>query len=223
MARMSATLSTAERQSLQRYLDALGSEVLLTAEQEAELSERCLAGDEQAINQLTRANLRFVVSVAQQYVGKGIGLQDLINEGNIGLMSAARRYDARKGQRFVQYVVWKVRQAIERALRQVEPSMPASLDAPLRTGSHTTLHDVVGDNDNGVWQGDSEEIKACLRMLNEREAKVVTLFYGVDGERMTYAEIAMHMHLKRERVRQILKKALRKVRNNSRLSTITTS
>ncbi len=204
-------LTSEERMAVERYLKTLGTLPPLTADEESALSARALDGDAAAVEQLTHANLPFVVSVASGYAGQGMSMQDLINEGNIGLMLAARQYDARQGKRFVQYAVWKVRQAIEQALRHVGSTMPASLDAPLSAGTHTTLHDVVGDADAAGWQGDTDELLAQMHMLTPRETEVVKRFYGLDTERLTYQEIAMQMDLKRERVRQILKNAIRKI------------
>ena len=206
------SLSSEERLAVERYLQTLGTLPQLTAEEECALSARALAGDAEAVEQLTQANLPFVVTIARQYAGQGMAMQDLINEGNIGLMNAARQYDAHRGKRFVQYAVWKVRHAIERALQQQDPMRAASLDAPLWNGAHTTLHDVVGNGDANTWQAEKDDVKEHLALLDERQRKVATLYYGLDGQRLTYQEIAQQMHLKRERARQILKKALRKIR-----------
>ena len=107
-----------EESALNRYLDEIGKGTLLTDEQERELSVKILKGDERALSRLVEANLKFVVSVARQYKGQGLAMEDLVSEGNIGLMKAAARFDATKGVRFVNYAVVHVRQAIEKAIEQ---------------------------------------------------------------------------------------------------------
>jgi RNA polymerase primary sigma factor len=102
--------------SLETYLRDIGRIPLLAREQEYELAERIREGDEEAAHDLVRANLRFVVTVAKQYLGQGLSLEDLINEGNIGLMKAATRFDERRGYKFISYAVWWVRQAILQAI-----------------------------------------------------------------------------------------------------------
>jgi len=102
--------------SLETYLRDIGRISLLAREQEYALAERIREGDEEAAHDLVRANLRFVVSVAKQYLGQGLSLEDLINEGNIGLMKAATRFDERRGYKFISYAVWWVRQAILQAI-----------------------------------------------------------------------------------------------------------
>ena len=102
--------------SLNKYLDEIGREQLLTDEQERQLSERILRGDQRAVGRLVEANLRFVVKIATLYRGQGLQLDDLISEGNIGLMTAAARFDASRGTRFVSYAAPYVRRQIERAI-----------------------------------------------------------------------------------------------------------
>jgi RNA polymerase primary sigma factor len=102
--------------SLATYLRDIGRISLLAREQEYALAERIREGDEEAAHDLVRANLRFVVTVAKQYLGQGLSLEDLINEGNIGLMKAATRFDERRGYKFISYAVWWVRQAILQAI-----------------------------------------------------------------------------------------------------------
>jgi RNA polymerase primary sigma factor len=109
---------TREDQSLDRYLQEIGEVNLLTAPQEAALARRIRQGDERALDRLTKANLRFVVSVAKQYQNQGLSLGDLINEGNLGLIKAAKRFDETKGFKFISYAVWWIRQAILQALAE---------------------------------------------------------------------------------------------------------
>ncbi len=108
----------AEDRSLDLYLREISTVSLLTQEQEVELAKRIKQGDEEALHQLTRANLRFVVSVAKQYKNQGLSLPDLINEGNVGLIKAALRFDETKGYKFISYAVWWIRQAILQALAE---------------------------------------------------------------------------------------------------------
>ncbi len=107
-----------EDRSLEQYLQEIGKIELLKPEEEVELARRIRAGDEEALKKLTQANLRFVVSVAKQYQNQGLPLSDLINEGNVGLIKAAKRFDETKGYKFISYAVWWIRQAILQALAE---------------------------------------------------------------------------------------------------------
>lgn len=103
-------------ESLERFLADVSKEPMITPEEEVELSRRIKAGDEAALDKMTRANLRFVVSVAKQYQNQGLSLPDLINEGNIGLIKAAQRFDETRGFKFISYAVWWIRQSIMQAI-----------------------------------------------------------------------------------------------------------
>jgi len=105
-------ITSRESLSLDKYLNDIGKIPMLSADEEAELARRIRMGDEAALEKLTRSNLRFVVSVAKQYQNQGLSLSDLINEGNVGLMKAARRFDETKGFKFISYAVWWIRQSI---------------------------------------------------------------------------------------------------------------
>jgi len=107
-----------ETASLDKYLQEIGKVDLITADEEVELAQRIKAGDQRALEQLTKANLRFVVSVSKQYQNQGLTLPDLINEGNLGLIKAAKRFDETRGFKFISYAVWWIRQSILQALAE---------------------------------------------------------------------------------------------------------
>lgn len=107
-----------ETPSLDKYLQEIGKVDLVTAEEEVALAKRIHSGDQQALNRLIKANLRFVVSVAKQYQNQGLSLPDLINEGNVGLIKAAQRFDETRGFKFISYAVWWIRQAIMQSLAE---------------------------------------------------------------------------------------------------------
>lgn len=114
----SSGISTRESQSLDRYLQEIGKVSLITPEEEVELAKQIQAGSQEALEKLTKANLRFVVSVAKQYQNQGLSLGDLINEGNLGLIKAAKRFDETRGFKFISYAVWWIRQSILQALAE---------------------------------------------------------------------------------------------------------
>lgn len=116
--RITKQFTSRENQSLDKYLQEIGKVELLTPDQEIELAVRMKKGDQAAMEQLTKANLRFVVSVAKQYQNQGLSLGDLINEGNLGLIKAARRFDETRGFKFISYAVWWIRQSILQALAE---------------------------------------------------------------------------------------------------------
>ena len=116
--KITKSITNRESQSLDKYLQDIGREELITAEQEVELARKIKAGDQQALEKLTKANLRFVVSVAKQYQNQGLTLPDLINEGNLGLIKAAQKFDETRGFKFISYAVWWIRQSILQALAE---------------------------------------------------------------------------------------------------------
>ncbi len=116
--KITKSITNRESQSLEKYLQEIGKVDLLTPEEEVELAKRIKQGDERALEELTEANLRFVVSVAKQYQNQGLSLSDLINEGNLGLIKAGQRFDETRGFKFISYAVWWIRQSILQALAE---------------------------------------------------------------------------------------------------------
>ena len=116
--KITKSITNRESASLDKYLQEIGREELITVEEEVELAQRIKKGDQEALDKLTRANLRFVVSVAKQYQNQGISLPDLINEGNLGLIKAAEKFDETRGFKFISYAVWWIRQSILQALAE---------------------------------------------------------------------------------------------------------
>lgn len=223
-----------EDSALNRYLDEIGRTSLLTADEERALAEQIKAGSSRALNRLVEANLRFVVSVATQYKGKGLAMDDLVSEGNIGLMKAAANFDPSRGTRFVNYAVVHVRQHIEKAIAQQVglyqvpsgitdraaqlQSQPLSVDAPLGHKANMSLLSVLVNKDAPLAderihsEAIEDAVEFALGSLDSRESRVVNAFFGIGQEHETMAEIAEDMDLRRERVRQIRDKALRKLR-----------
>ena len=116
--KITKSITNRESASLDKYLQEIGREELISVEEEVELAQRIKKGDQRALDKLTRANLRFVVSVAKQYQNQGLSLPDLINEGNLGLIKAAQKFDETRGFKFISYAVWWIRQSILQALAE---------------------------------------------------------------------------------------------------------
>ncbi len=116
--KITKSITNRESASLDKYLQEIGKEDLITVEEEVELAQRIKKGDQEALEKLTKANLRFVVSVAKQYQNQGLSLPDLINEGNLGLIKAAEKFDETRGFKFMSYAVWWIRQSILQALAE---------------------------------------------------------------------------------------------------------
>ncbi len=268
--------NTAERtQSLDKYLHEIGKVKMVTPDEEVDLAVRIRKGDHQALQKLVKANLRFVVSVAKQYQNQGLSLGDLINEGNLGLIRAAHRFNEKRGFKFISYAVWWIRQSIMDAivtqsrivrlpLNRVssitrmnrtyselqqkyirEPSedeLAEALEVSTDDVSHTIkisslhislhaplLQDEESSNLLDVLESDtvdtpdSELIKDSLRKellialssLGKREATIVTLFFGLNGQpSINLEEIAEKLEITSERVRQIKKGVLWDLRSN---------
>jgi RNA polymerase primary sigma factor len=116
--KITKSITNRESEALEKYLSEIGKEELLSADEEVEMAQRIRKGDKKALERLTKANLRFVVSVAKQYQNQGLSLPDLINEGNVGLIKAAEKYDETRGFKFISYAVWWIRQSILQAIAE---------------------------------------------------------------------------------------------------------
>ena len=227
-----------EGKAIDMYLDEIGREVLLTSEEERNLSDRIKTGDMAAVNRLVEANLRFVVKIATQYRGQGLSLDDLVSEGNMGLMRAALKFDADRGTRFVNYAVVFIRQQIEKAISEQTSQYKVprrsdaqcrlggkavSVDAPLGGKSNMSLLSVLVNHDSPmaderIYSETVERaVEFAVRSLDEREAHVVNAFFGLTQEHETMAEIAEDMGLRRERVRQIRNRAIRRMKKAYKL------
>ncbi|MFO7616364.1 MAG: RNA polymerase sigma factor RpoD/SigA, partial [Bacteroidales bacterium] len=262
--------------SLDKYLQEIGRESLVNPNEEVDLARKIREGDQGAMTKLILANLRFVVSVSKQYQNQGLTLPDLINEGNIGLIKAAERFDETKGFKFISYAVWWIRQSILQALAEqsrlvrlplnkigsinklnrtisrleqdlgrspseeeiaeatemdpddIKRSLGGSvrhlsMDAPLGQGDDSSLYDIfidegAADPEEGLLMDSLRmEIERALSHLNEREAEIIRLFYGLNGYLPhSLDEIGQRFDLTRERVRQIKEKAIIKLKSNSR-------
>ncbi len=266
-----------ESKSLDQYLLEIGKVDLITPEREIELAKRIKKGDRLALEELTKANLRFVVSVAKQFQNQGLSLGDLINEGNLGLIKAAERFDETRGFKFISYAVWWIRQSIMQAIAEQsrmvrlplnrvgtlnklgkayskleqeyerkpsaaelaeELDMKAdevtdtlqlygrhvSMDAPFAgDDDKNSLIDVLPNEQQPapdvklMQESLKAEVESVLSTLSEREASVLRLYFGINGEHSaTLEEIGERFNLTRERVRQIKEKALRTLRHPSR-------
>jgi RNA polymerase primary sigma factor len=261
-----------EQSALDQYLREVSLHGLLTAKEEIEIGHRARAGDEDAVQNLVRANLRFVISVAKKYQNRGVSLVDLIQEGNVGLVTAARKFDPDQGVKFISYAVWWIRQAILSALanqgRAVrvplnrasdlarifrererlkqelrrEPSLEEVAEAakltPETVQSLSTLNAAeirldapIGDSDDSQLverfiveeaaepEEDVEErllaehIDRALDTLSPHDARVIRLYFGLEGGREhTLEEIGNMLGVTRERVRQLRDRALKRLR-----------
>ena len=220
--------------SLTCYLNEIRAYPLLTRAEEAELAQRIRANDADALNQLVCANLRFVVSVAKKYHQPHVALADLINEGNLGLIRAAERFDDAKGVKFISYAVWWVRQAIVQSLAGqahvirvplgragIVQRPTVSLDAPAGAEDGAGLSELLADDDSAPTDHEAAEadaescIEAALHQLRPRDQAVLRLYFGLGpGNPMTLEEIGAIYGITRERVRQIKDHALARIRRS---------
>jgi RNA polymerase primary sigma factor len=262
----------ADRDILDQYLHEVSRTPLLTPAQELAIARRVRAGDELAMEELVKRNLRFVISVAKKYQNRGLPLTDLIGEGNVGLMTAARKFDPDQGVKFISYAVWWIRQSIlaslarqgrtvrvplnrtadlsrivraGEALRQAlgrEPTpeeiaketglavdvvqslaalntADVRLDAPLDPDGDRSLIDRFVADEGGDVEEQAmnrflvDEVEQALATLPPRDAKVLRLYFGLDGGREhTLEEIGTMLGVTRERVRQLRDRALKRLK-----------
>ena len=265
-------VNEADRDLLDQYLYEVSKTPLLTPQEEIDLAKRVRAGDTDAMQELAKRNLRFVISVAKKYQNRGLPLTDLIGEGNVGLLTAARKFDPDQGVKFISYAVWWIRQAIlaslarqgrtvrvplnrtadlskivrtAEALRQelrreptpeeiseatglsleVVQSLAAlntgevRLDAPLEPDGDRALierfiaEDLPDTEETTMDRFLSDEVEEALETLPPRDAKVLKLYFGLDGGREhTLEEIGGMLGVTRERVRQLRDRALKRLR-----------
>ena len=267
--KIAPSITNREGEALERYLQDIGKAEMISPEEEVELSMKIQRGDNAALARLVRANLRFVVSVAKQYQSKGLGLIDIINEGNVGLIKAAQRFDPTRGFKFISYAVWWIRQSILQAIteksrlvrlpsnqeglmskvkrfrnnfmqeNQREPNAqeiataldideekvmvildtsirPISMDAPISENDDTAIIDLIASNDSKEstdseleTQSLSTQLNIAISQLPEREQNIIRMSFGIAGPERTLDEIAQHIGLSKERVRQLKEKAIK--------------
>src|SRR5690606_37644659 len=159
-------ITTRESLALDKYLNDIGKIDMLTPEDEADLARRIRKGEQVALEKLTKANLRFVVSVAKQYQNQGLSLPDLINEGNVGLMKAARRFDETKGFKFISYAVWWIRQSILQAIVEYSRLVRLPLN---KVGSFTKINEAYMSFVQEFEREPSEEELADLLNISPKE------------------------------------------------------
>lgn len=216
------------------YIQEVGKQKLLSDAEEQQLAEKIAQGNKRALGKLVAANLSYVISVANQYKNRGLSMDDLVSEGNIGMLKAATHFDGKHGKRFVTYAAPYIREAIEQAIEQQaglyrvprnakdpawekKRSHPLSFDAPIGGSNELSLGHVIPDKD--ATQPDNAledetataELLQIIDKLDARSRQVIQRFYGIGAEHRTLAETAQEMGLKRERVRQIRNQAVRKL------------
>src|SRR5574344_2000279 len=179
------------KDALDIYLDEIGSKALLTDDEEKALAERIAQGDAKAIEKLTTANLKFVVTLAKQYTGKGVDVEDLISEGNIALLKAAAKYPRHTNKRFVVYAAPAIREALEKAVGEQSDTAAQQIKR----------EESLTDNAPSADEAMIDEIEQALDVLDERQQHIIRHAYGIGVHHKTLAEIGEEMGLKRERVR----------------------
>lgn len=166
--KITKSITNRESASLDKYLQEIGREELVTPEEEVELAQRIRKGDQEALEKLTRANLRFVVSVAKQYQNQGLSLPDLINEGNLGLIKAAEKFDETRGFKFISYAVWWIRQSILQALAEQSRIVRLPLN---QVGSLNKINKALGRfEQEHERQPSTEELSEMIDLPQEKIA-----------------------------------------------------
>jgi RNA polymerase primary sigma factor len=166
--KITKSITNRESRSLDKYLQEIGKEELITAEEEVDLARKIKQGDQIALEKLTRANLRFVVSVAKQYQNQGLTLPDLINEGNLGLIKAAQRFDETRGFKFISYAVWWIRQSILQAIAEHSRIVRLPLN---QVGSLNKLNKAFSKLEQEFEREPTEEELASILDLPEDKVK----------------------------------------------------
>ena len=166
--KISKSITNRESQSIEKYLQEIGKEDLLTPEEEVHLARRIRAGDQNALEKLTRANLRFVVSVAKQYQNNSLSLNDLINEGNLGLVKAAQKFDETRGFKFISYAVWWIRQSIIQALAEHSRMVRLPLN---KVGSLTKINKVFSELEQKYQREPTPEEVAMVLEITVEEVE----------------------------------------------------
>lgn len=206
------------------YKDIANTE-RLSSEEEKRLSKQIKTGNRRALNQLVTANLKYVVKIAAQYKNQGMDMEELISEGNMGMIKAAENFDGDKNVRFTTFATPHIKKAIEQAI-QKQAVVIKSVDAPIPEGSKNTislLHVLENTNaektdDKITREIEKDQLKNLLHLFTEREQQVMKMLCGFESEAMTLQEVANEMQLKRERVRQIRNDVLRKIKKQRLLS-----
>ncbi|MEY4315476.1 MAG: hypothetical protein RI977_853 [Bacteroidota bacterium] len=239
--KISKQFTNRENKSLDKYLNEISKVPMIDAQEEVELARRIREGDQAALEKLVNANLRFVVSVSKQYQNQGLTLGDLINEGNMGLIKAAKRFDETRGFKFISYAVWWIRQSILQALADQSRIVRLPLNKVGSLGRITqasarleqelereptpqeiaeSLEISLSEVENALRSsGRHLSIDAPLAEGedNTKERDVLKYYFGLDGNAAhTLEDISEKVGLTRERVRQIKEKALRRLRKSSK-------
>ena len=166
--KITKSITNRESASLDKYLQEIGREELVSPEEEVELAQRIRKGDQEALEKLTRANLRFVVSVAKQYQNQGLSLPDLINEGNLGLIKAAEKFDETRGFKFISYAVWWIRQSILQALAEQSRIVRLPLN---QVGSLNRINKALGKfEQENERQPSTEELSEMIDIPKDKIA-----------------------------------------------------
>lgn len=180
--KITKSITNRKTASLDKYLQDIGKEGLITADEEVELARRIKAGDKVALEKLTKANLRFVVSVAKQYQNQGLSLPDLINEGNLGLIKAAQRFDETRGFKFISYAVWWIRQSILQALAEQSRIVRLPLN---QVGSLNKIKKATAMLEQQLERPPSpEEIAKAMELPEykiDASLKIATRFLSIDA------------------------------------------